>query len=862
MTTGNIRNEGLSLVTIAEAIAEAWNREGINYAVVHGLEQYPGSLGRDLDIIVNLNQLQQALQIASSVWREMMRCSVIVHAKPWACWCFAFKRTSTGLEVLEMDLIPQLQWGPALLVGSPHPTHNNGPFKIDPWASFVKRILIQVLGGHLHRLRDRPHELVMNPWERDIVASRLEKYFGDCLARKLFAAIEKQNVDHLTYLLPRLRRKIVARVLTRNPFEAIKGSVTWLRNEIALSLFPRPVAPIVALVGPDGVGKSTVIEELKHQAQAHFTFTGIQIRHWRPGLLPPLRQLLGRSVESQITSVPPRRTPGRFSLARLAYYTSDFFLGSWWKDKRASALLQLVLYDRCALDMVVDPVRYGLSSARCTKFLWKFIPKPDLTILLYDTPERIVARKPELPRKEVKQQLKEWLQLAEEGKVDAIIRVDADPKEIAHRVKDLIVEAFITKNGGDISAKTSPEETLEWLYSILNPCAEQFDFNLVKECKKTAQYINSGFGFLSIPGGRGYLISLDSCKAAVQGLSLYNAQSLKARLGKRLLRVGIQLSLGHLILPKWQPGSVCDMPANTDNPSLLVHLREVFQSSDLTFSVSLGAPGVHRKPVLQVLTRNGRILGYAKVGWNEATCALVRHEAEVLRKLNGVSLSFQVPRIACAGEWQGMFICVQSPPDSKENHAPQRLTQEYLDVLKELAALLAKRLAVEESVFWERLLKRVGQVQNTYFRHVLEEGIRIIREELGNQPMPFHWCHGDFVPWNAYCADRKIFLFDWEYANPEAPGGYDLFHFLVQTLWLLQKKTPGTILQIVMRTMTEPLAQSYWNYLGIEENILLPLFLLYLLDRLAFYASEEPGNFHRLQRLSLLVNLCMDELKR
>ena len=79
--------------------------------------------------------------------------------------------------------------------------------------------------------------------------------------------------------------------------------------------------------------------------------------------------------------------------------------------------------------------------------------------------------------------------------------------------------------------------------------------------------------------------------------------------------------------------------------------------------------------------------------------------------------------------------------------------------------------------------------------HILPQGARRVEEWLGNTPLPFHYRHGDFTPWNAQLLNGYLFLFDWEYADLEAPSGWDLFHFSVQTLWLLEKRMPGEILK-------------------------------------------------------------------
>ena len=217
----------------------------------------------------------------------------------------------------------------------------------------------------------------------------------------------------------------------------------------------------IALVGPDGVGKSTVIELLRESLRRDLPWLAVEVRRWRPGLLPNLRDL----ASGQRTSAEqrPRRTPGRFRLLRLAWYLVDYLIGSLWKDWIRCPESSLIIYDRCALDMQVDPVRFALSSNAGTKLLWKITPKPELVILLEDAPERILQRKQELAAFEVEQQQAEWRRLCELGIVHAAIRVDACAEEIAARVRQLALDALSRRH----TERDYACDTVAWLHNTV-----------------------------------------------------------------------------------------------------------------------------------------------------------------------------------------------------------------------------------------------------------------------------------------------------------------------------------------------------------------------------------------------------------
>lgn len=144
---------------------------------------------------------------------------------------------------------------------------------------------------------------------------------------------------------------------------------------------------------------------------------------------------------------PPRRQPGRFSSLRLAYYYVDFLVGGFLKDRVDSSRQRLVLYDRCFLDMSVDPLRFGLASLRGTNMLWRWMPRPDLVILLEDDPQHIRIRKPELTTEEIRALYRVWEQHLAEGRVTLALPVAGGVDDVARLVRREIITAFMRKNG-------------------------------------------------------------------------------------------------------------------------------------------------------------------------------------------------------------------------------------------------------------------------------------------------------------------------------------------------------------------------------------------------------------------------------
>jgi hypothetical protein len=343
---------------------------------------------------------------------------------------------------------------------------------------------------------------------------------------------------------------------------------------------------------------------------------------------------------------------------------------------------------------------------------------------------------------------------------------------------------------------------------------------------------------LILPDGRAYLLPMRSWRAFRRGLELYSAQGRKARLGKTALGAFARLGLKGPWLSR--------VRLEEGDGSVFQTLREVFRRNDICFAVSLGTPGPHRKPVVQVLTPEGEVLGYTKVGWNQATKELVKREAEVLGQLGKEELPFGVPEVLYANERDGRSLCLQSPPPKHSRPAPRRWTREYTDALCALASLGVQYKPLEQTAFWREIVSRVQEVKSSYWRRILEHAIEKVRRDWDGKEIPLHLAHGDFAPWNAFQAEGQLYLYDWEYALEEAPAGYDLVHFRVQTLWLVERCAPEDIARIIIQFKV-PESVAFWKCPNVSNEGFKGLRKLYALDRLSFYCMAEPNDSDQLR---------------
>jgi thymidylate kinase len=176
----------------------------------------------------------------------------------------------------------------------------------------------------------------------------------------------------------------------------------------------RPAGLSIAILGPDGSGKSTVLAEIERRLAPHFV--KVHRFHLRPGLLPDAGVLLRRR-EAHVGPVadPHGRSPHSAPVAfvRLCWFACDYIVGHLTRIRKALAQSHLVLFDRHAADFACDPRRYRFAlPAWLLRAAVALLPKPGLTFVLLADAATISQRKGEIPGDAVSEVLAGYERLA------------------------------------------------------------------------------------------------------------------------------------------------------------------------------------------------------------------------------------------------------------------------------------------------------------------------------------------------------------------------------------------------------------------------------------------------------------------
>jgi len=192
--------------------------------------------------------------------------------------------------------------------------------------------------------------------------------------------------------------------LVRNPLrfiayllsDAVRRVHRWLQ----------PTGLLLVVMGPDGTGKSTLIENLVQSTEP--AFRRHRVFHWRPMLL--WRRKIVRD-STQPHSLAPHAS--WWSIIHLFAHLLDYWVGYWLVIRPLLARSGIVVFDRYFHDVLADPKRYRYGGPLyLVKFMSRLVPKPDLALILDAPLDVILSRKQEVPAEEVLFQKRTYLQMA------------------------------------------------------------------------------------------------------------------------------------------------------------------------------------------------------------------------------------------------------------------------------------------------------------------------------------------------------------------------------------------------------------------------------------------------------------------
>lgn len=217
--------------------------------------------------------------------------------------------------------------------------------------------------------------------------SVLDRLLPPPLRAPLTRAITAGDLAWLARKGDELRHALAAAPLRERPLARLASHAgEWLRRARRVL---HPTGLVIAVLGPDGSGKTTVIEHLQRELAPAFR------RVRRHHLRPHFGAVVGNTPVTNPHAQPPRGHLA--STLKIALFLIDYWLGWLRSIYPARARSTLVIFDRYYHDMLADPTRYRLPRASLVpRWAAPLVPQPDLWLVLHAQPELLVARKGEI----------------------------------------------------------------------------------------------------------------------------------------------------------------------------------------------------------------------------------------------------------------------------------------------------------------------------------------------------------------------------------------------------------------------------------------------------------------------------------
>jgi thymidylate kinase len=411
-----------------QLLFRALDQEGIRYCVLHGwtvlLFECAILPDHDIDIAIHPDDARKLPVILRTLadrgYMPIQRLDYEVMSSAFVfAWFEDLVAKTVMVDFASGHRDSGLIWksGEALVAGR---QRLNGIWVAGPATEFSYILTKKISKGFLSpRKGERLAELI-----RALGLPKAGNIVSELLGDKHKKQVLEACLDHrLAELLPRLKPVMLRRRIRRGPSKAIWS--VWEEGIRLLRRFRQPTGLSLVFLGPDGVGKSTLVtgllDALKSAFRRDHTF------HWRPGVILPIRDGDGGLANPHDQ---PCRGPLLSVLFLLGFFV-DFWAGHILCVRPLLARSGLVIFDRYYYDILVDPKRYRYAGPQwLLRVMAHLLPRRDELVLVLDAPEEVIlSRKRQLSEVELRRMRVEYRQLNTRLKQSHLIETQHGPEQ-------------------------------------------------------------------------------------------------------------------------------------------------------------------------------------------------------------------------------------------------------------------------------------------------------------------------------------------------------------------------------------------------------------------------------------------------
>lgn len=395
--------------------------EDINYCILGNTNDYPSTIGSDVDIVIDSEKFKKVNIIVNrfSKGNNIEICNLLQHETEGKYFVVSKANNINGsFSMLALDFCANyMRHGRIILtdkelLNSRQLVSKNG---VELWVCSNEVAFVYYLIKKIEKqsINSEQFEYLHNLWmqDRKRIIEQLYKRFHATSSQKLIKIFDKTDFTGFS--------KDFFKTLNIESQSKYQRSFITEIFEFKRKVFRfiNPTGVIISVLGCDGSGKSTVIDQLMNHSPDFEAFRGTEYYH----LFATKMESFGKTPVSNPHDQIPRSW--MLSNLKLMYFLFKYIFGYWLIAYPQKVRSKLVIFDRYYYDILVDPRRYRHNgSLLLTQFIGRIIPKPDLFFVIDAPAEILQQRKQEVSFEESERQRQAYLDL--KNKLDHLSIID------------------------------------------------------------------------------------------------------------------------------------------------------------------------------------------------------------------------------------------------------------------------------------------------------------------------------------------------------------------------------------------------------------------------------------------------------
>jgi thymidylate kinase len=429
---------GLILLGVFETL----ERASIPYCVLHGYDAYPWWIKSDVDCMISADVRPFAL--IALLQKNCARIGAdVVRARGYE-FLLSGKNVDGSRCFLKLDMSVDYEVDDRLFYAGSEVLESRSrhrQFSVPAvHLEFGCYLVRKIAKG---RLDEEHGQKLTHLYQHDAAGCRkqVDRFWKHGSSALILSAAESGKWEPVRLRLDKLRAELRMRATLRSPWRVVGNRLRRLAGRMSRVWRPDGGLSVVFL-GPDGAGKSTVVQAMGQSLASAFPRTACY--SFPPALLDHFLHR-PQATDSRPHESPLRSWPAsvvRAVLYWFAYYT----LGYYVTVHLALVRNTLVLHDRHFVDALVDPRRYRYGGPLwLLRLIWWLVPKPDLVILLDAPPGVLQARKQEVPFEETARQREAYLTLMGTMRNGNVVDAARPVDMVVGDVNDIVLQYLATR---------------------------------------------------------------------------------------------------------------------------------------------------------------------------------------------------------------------------------------------------------------------------------------------------------------------------------------------------------------------------------------------------------------------------------